>query len=43
VRRRPAALDRFLAWLVTGAPGRGYAFTLNFAAGVRTIWKARRD
>ena len=35
-------LDRARAWVVTGAPGRAYAFTLNFAAGLRTIWKARR-
>jgi hypothetical protein len=29
------------AWLVTGAPGRAYAFTLNFAVAARTMWKAR--
>jgi hypothetical protein len=40
---RLSLLDRALAWLVTGAPGRGYAFTLNFASGLRTIWKARRS
>ncbi len=34
--------DRFLAWLVTGAPGRGFAFTLDFAAAARMMWKARR-
>ena len=35
-------LDRIRAWLVTGAPGRGFAFTLDFAAAARTMWKARR-
>ena len=43
--KRPEALgplDRFRAWLVTGAPGRGFAFALTFAAAARTIWKARR-
>jgi hypothetical protein len=35
-------LDRIRAWLVTGAPGRGFAFTLDFAAAARTVWKARR-
>ena len=34
-------LDRIRAWLVTGAPGRGFAFLLDFAAAARTIWKAR--
>jgi hypothetical protein len=35
-------LDRFRAWLVTGAPGRGYAFVIDFSAAARTMWKARR-
>jgi hypothetical protein len=35
-------LDRFRAWLVTGAPGRGYAFAIDFSAAARTMWKARR-
>jgi hypothetical protein len=35
-------LDRFRAWLVTGAPGRGIAFALDFAAAARTMLKARR-
>jgi hypothetical protein len=34
-------LDRFRAWLVTGAPGRGVAFTIDFAAAAWTIWRAR--
>jgi hypothetical protein len=35
-------LDRFRAWLVTGAPGRGLAFVADFTAAARTLWKARR-
>jgi hypothetical protein len=35
-------LDRFRAWVVTGAPGRGFAFALTFVAVARTIRKARR-
>jgi hypothetical protein len=35
-------LDRLRAWLVTGAPGRGLAFAVDFAAAARTMWKARR-
>jgi hypothetical protein len=35
-------LDSARAWLVTGAPGRGFAFALDFAAAARTIWRARR-
>ena len=38
-----APLDRLRAWLVTGAPGRGVAFAVDFAAAARTIWKARRQ
>jgi len=33
--------DRFLAWLVTGAPGRGYAFVLDFSAAVRMMLRSR--
>jgi hypothetical protein len=33
--------DRFRAWLVTGAPGRAFAFILNFAVAARKMWKAR--
>jgi hypothetical protein len=36
------AIDRLRAWIVTGAPGRGFAFVLDFAAAARTLWKARR-
>jgi hypothetical protein len=35
-------LDRARAWLVTGAPGRGVAFAIDFAAAVRTMLRARR-
>jgi hypothetical protein len=34
-------LDRFRAWLVTGASGRGFAFVLDFSAAVWTMWRAR--
>jgi hypothetical protein len=34
-------VDRVLAWLVTGAPGRGYAFVLDFSAAVRTMLRSR--
>ncbi len=36
------AIDRFRAWLVTGAPGRGAAFAVDFAAAARTMWRARK-
>jgi hypothetical protein len=39
---RLSPLDRARAWLVTGAPGRGFAFALDFAAAARTMWRARR-
>jgi hypothetical protein len=35
-------LDRARAWLVTGAPGRGLAFAIDFAAALRTMLRARR-
>jgi hypothetical protein len=35
-------VDRFRAWLVTGAPGRGVAFVIDFTAAARTLWRARR-
>jgi hypothetical protein len=35
-------LDRLRAWLVTGAPGRGVAFTIDFSAAALTMWRARR-
>jgi hypothetical protein len=39
---RLSLLDRTRAWLVTGAPGRGFAFALDFAAAARTMMRARR-
>jgi hypothetical protein len=35
-------LDKARAWLVTGAPGRGLAFAIDFAAALRTMLRARR-
>jgi hypothetical protein len=40
--RRLSAVDRFRAWLVTGAPARGVAFAIDFTAAARTMWRARR-
>jgi hypothetical protein len=34
--------ERFLAWVVTGAPGRGFAFVINFSSGLVMMWRARR-
>jgi len=34
-------IDRFRAWLVTGAPGRGYAFAVNFTAALRVMLRSR--
>jgi hypothetical protein len=34
-------LDRFRAWLVTGAPGRGVAFVIDFSAALRTMIRSR--
>jgi hypothetical protein len=34
-------LDRVRAWLVTGAPGRGFAFALDFGAALRTMLRSR--
>jgi hypothetical protein len=34
--------DRLRAWVVTGAPGRAYAFVVNFSVGAWTLWRARR-
>jgi hypothetical protein len=41
--RRPglSPLDRALAWLVTGAPGRGVAFAIDFGAALRTMIRSR--
>lgn len=35
-------VDRFRAWLVTGAPGRAVAFVIDFTVAARTMWRARR-
>jgi hypothetical protein len=35
-------LDRARAWLVTGAPGRGVAFAIDFGAALRTMLAERR-
>jgi hypothetical protein len=35
-------LDRARAWLVTGAPGRGLAFVVDFTVALRTMLRARR-
>jgi hypothetical protein len=37
-----SAIDRARAWLVTGAPGRGVAFVIDFTVAARTMWRARR-
>jgi hypothetical protein len=37
-----SVLDRARAWLVTGAPGRGVAFAIDFTAVALTLWRARR-
>jgi hypothetical protein len=36
-----SVFDRFRAWVVTGAPGRGYAFVLNFTAALRVMLRSR--
>jgi hypothetical protein len=36
-------LDRARAWLVTGALGRGLAFSIDFAVAARAMLRARRD
>lgn len=41
-RRGRGPADRFLAWLVTGPPGRGLAFAADFVAALRTML-ARRE
>jgi hypothetical protein len=35
-------VERVRAWLVTGAPGRGVAFVIDFTVAARTMWRARR-
>jgi hypothetical protein len=34
-------LGRLRAWLVTGAPGRGVAFAIDFTAAARQMWRSR--
>ena len=36
------ATDRLRAWLVTGPLGRGFAFAIDFGAGLRTFIAGRR-
>jgi hypothetical protein len=36
-----SVLDRARAWLVTGAPGRGLAFAIDFTAAARQMWRSR--
>ena len=36
------AADRFRAWLVTGPPGRGLSFAIDFGVALRTFLAARR-
>jgi hypothetical protein len=35
VGARASAVDRLKAWLVTGSPGRGLSFAIDFAVAVR--------
>ena len=34
--------ERLRAWLVTGPPGRGLAFVIDFAVALRTMLAERR-
>jgi len=36
-----SVLDRIRAWLVTGALARAVAFTVDFAAAARQMWRSR--
>jgi len=41
--RRIGVLDRVRVWLVTGPPGRGLAFAIDFGVAVRQgLFRARR-
>jgi hypothetical protein len=33
--------DRLKAWLVTGPPGRGFAFAIDFAVALRDLVSSR--
>jgi len=35
-------VERLKGWLVTGSPGRGLAFAIDFAAALRTFLADRR-
>jgi len=37
-----AALGRLKAWLVTGAPGRGLSFAIDFGVALRAFLAERR-
>jgi len=41
MRTMLSPLDRLRAWLVTGAPGRTFAFVLDFTAAARQMWRSR--
>jgi hypothetical protein len=40
--RARGAVDRVLAWLVTGPLGRGVAFAIDFGGALRTMLARRR-
>jgi hypothetical protein len=35
-------VERLRSWLVTGSPGRGLSFAIDFAAALRTMLSQRR-
>jgi hypothetical protein len=35
-------VERLRSWLVTGAPGRGLSFAIDFAVALRTMLSQRR-
>jgi hypothetical protein len=41
-RKHAAALTRARAWLVTGPPGRGLAFAIDFGVALRAALAHRR-
>jgi len=40
--RKAGPLTRLRAWLVTGSPGRGLAFAIDFGVAFRTMLAQRR-
>jgi hypothetical protein len=38
----PERAERLRSWLVTGAPGRGLSFAIDFAVALRTMLSQRR-